>query len=67
MAKKKAPKVLETWEGITHGKSKFATLEEAQEFSAMMKAEWGDHDCGWYWTVGQIDKAGDGCYWVVRP
>ena len=56
-------KIIGRWSGCTHGKVQFATLEDAEEFSAKQKAV----DLGWYWTAGEIQRGEDGTYWVVIP
>jgi hypothetical protein len=61
------PIIIDTWSGITHGKALFATLAEAEVYSAQQIAQYGNRDCGWYWSCGQIEQSGDGRYWVVTP
>jgi hypothetical protein len=62
-----SPKQIGYWNGITHGKAKFANLEDAQEYSIQIIKEYASRDCGWYWSAGDISQGANGTYWVVTP
>ena len=52
---------------LTHGTTQFANLVDAEEYSALMISQYAGHDCGYYWSAGDINEGADGTFWVVTP